>query len=569
MAVGSAGERRTPPHAMLRCTELGPLRGSRWATLAIALWAALQTLLRVPDPATLLFTRQDVAYQLTGAMQVLFGEHPFVDFRSVYGPLVFYASALGQWIGAERAVAEFVLQALAFALAYALLFRLTWAASGRFGIAFGSTLFAVTLMPRIWSYYLVLGPMLTLYTAWRYVERPGRSSLALLAVAVAVAGLFRADFGVYCALGAFIAVGTRPAPSTAVRLRRVASLALAVFLCATPWLVFVAIRGGLSDYLFDSIGASAVVARVFALPFPGFNPHLIPFYRAENALPILFPLVNLVPSAALGVLIATRGRFAAEQRAQLFCALAIAQGTLVQSLHRSDYWHLLQAIPASFVLWAWLAGLAFPAGALGNRPTRAGFSRMLAAAGLVVLYGTLATHDWPGLDVVSKWRHLRLHSSSRAEVLVHAEREDLRRGPVDLVLYVRECVEPSQRILALPRLMSIYYTSGRPFGGGQMLVAPGYFTAPEDQQRMVESLQSDGTVLLIDIPHYRYDGRDENRTDLYAPIVADYLRESFVPVRRFGEAVVGVHRDRLDAFSRVHAGNRRCLGRLWERRAKR
>jgi hypothetical protein len=89
---------------------------------------------------------------------------------------------------------------------------------------------------------------------------------------------------------------------------------------------------------------------------------------------------------------------------------------------------------------------------------------------------------------------------------------------------------PGQRILAIPFETSLYFLSERPFAGGQMLMAPGYFSSDQDQRQLIETLKTQGNPLIIEAEDGGYDNRPERMTQNYAPIFYDYLSTQYRPI---------------------------------------
>jgi hypothetical protein len=501
--------------------------------VGIVLWV----LLKLPDPVTFLGDA-DQGHQLAGATQILFGEHPFVDWHTTYGPLTFYASALAQRVSGQRIIGEMVLIVIGYGTAYLILFQLLWRAGGRASLAL--IVLALVLMPRTYKYYVVLGPVAVLWAAWRYVDEPRARSLVLLASAVALTGLFRSDFGVYAGVAATAAVAGSAAPSGRVRCARVAGLVVLVVGGASPWLVWVWHAGGLSAYFADSIGGGSRIASGMALPLPSLatNPRLSVLYAVSWAL----------PACALSVL-ALRGRaIATNERVRILSAVVLAQGSLFQSAHRSEYLHLLQAIPVDFVLAVWLARRALDELASGivlyRSVAAVGLGALASAAGAGLTLTTTFS-QWPSFDPGASVEKLRVFAGSRDDVLRHVAAKAPNNWYLQAIRYVRACTERSDRILALPLLTTFFYMGERRFAGGQMGLAPGYFSTDAEQRTMIERLTREDVPLIIEMPGFSFDGMDVRKMEVFAPLVFAYLRERFVEVGRFGPAVVAVRRDVL------------------------
>jgi hypothetical protein len=489
---------------------------------------------RVPSPTAFLMYG-DWGHQMAGANQVLAGEHPFVDFKSVYGPLVFYASAAGQWLTGGRPIGEMALVVASYALAYGLLFRLFREASGGLGVAVVFTLFGLVLQPPLYKYYVVLGPVLTLTAAWRLVDREDARSYWLLAAAVAATGLYRADVGVFAAIAAAAVPLTRAAPAAA-RLRSTLGLGLAVSACASPWLVWAAWRGGLVRYFSQTISGSLGIAAGMSVPFPRFDASRA-IASIESGVFLSFVVFLALPALALLVMVATSPVDRPTFR-KIVSAALLAQGCLVQALHRSDHDHLVQALPTSLVLGAWIAGrllarLHSRTGVLAGVFTFAG-----AIASPLLL---VATHQvqQPTFRIATILERLGVYAQRPADVLAYIERLHPGLWIAELTRYARTHSEPGQRILALPSpLQNVYYFAERPFAGGQLVIAPGAFSSEQDQRALVERLEREPLALVLDMPLWSLEGLEERKARSFAPILWAYLTQRFPEVKAFGRGVV-------------------------------
>jgi hypothetical protein len=112
------------------------------------------------------------------------------------------------------------------------------------------------------------------------------------------------------------------------------------------------------------------------------------------------------------------------------------------------------------------------------------------------------------------------------------------------IAYIDRCTSPGEPILALPLLTNIYYLAGRPFGGGQMLLVPGFFTTDEDQELMIERLQAHPAALMLDMPGFQLDGMESRRVESFAPLVHDYLERAFEDVGPIGPIMARLPRQR-------------------------
>jgi hypothetical protein len=496
-------------------------------------------LLRIPAPLSFALDA-DQGQQLAGARQLLHGEHPFIDFRSTYGPLTYYASAVAQIVSGGRPLGEVTLALSAYTITYTLLFSLMLRASGRSVVAAFWLGIALLTSPRFYKYYIVAGPVLVLWTGWRYREEPSRLRLWLTAGAVTATALYRLDFGVYAGLTAAFLVAVDPMRWTE-RGRRLVVFAVACLAWASPWLLWAWTRGGLGNYLVDSL-RGIEHARGMALPFP--RPAADDPWSLANGVWVAFVACFMLPIVT--VLVACLRRPWSDTRADVVGAALLGQGTLLQASHRSDLPHLLQAIPVLYVSCAWLTGEALEVLRRGGLMARVCAS--VATFGLVGLAAVLAAAahangSWPQWTPRQAVSHIVTYANSRPVFLDVLEREYPNEPALHAIRYLRDCTRAEQRILALPLLTSYYYLSDRAFGGEKMYLAPGFFNAPADEARMIEVMRRQDVAAVVDQPDLVLDGDARRRMAVYAPAVSRFLDGHYVETDRFGPLRVRLRAD--------------------------
>lgn len=508
---------------------------------AAALVTAAWTALRWPLPVWMLGDN-DWLHQLGGANQILHGEHPFIDWHTDYGPLRYYPSALAQWLLGPRTLAELLLVTLAYTAGYTLLFKLLWEVSGRRVVAGVLLAVALVLAPRLFKYYVLLGPVLSLWAAWRYIERQSSLLLAALAAMAVVFGLFRVDFGAFAGVAAVaaIAVGPGSLRARAQRLARYVGWLLALL---APWFIWLAAQGGVTSYLVDTLLVAPGHAAAMALPFPRFDASA-PLLGAANAVFLLYACYFALPAVVAGAALFTRICRDETERRKIITAAALAQAVLVHAAHRSDYSHLLQAIPVSFVLLAWLAGHALDYRSTGKT------LRAVAAAAAAVLAIAVGLSMWAGMTVGGFPSRLAgqgllaagVHALPREEMMRHLAATHPDDPRVQAVQYLHACTAPTDHIVALPPWIGFYYFADRMFGGTQPNWSPGFFSAEADQQRWIATAQRQKVGLVLGDFSRILDGRSERVFGTYSALVSDYIADEYVPIGRFGPIVVRARR---------------------------
>lgn len=482
----------------------------------------------------------DSGHQLAGATQVLHGQHPFVDFEATYGPLVFYASALAQLIFGERLLGEFVLCAFGYALAYGLMALLIRHISAKAWPVLLFGVLVVLALPRLYKYYIVLGPVLVVWFAWRYIRQPSLANIVWLALAVVFTGLFRADLGVYSAVAAIIAVLIQSLPNFSA-LQRVLILLGTVCLLALPWLLFLLWRGGLQHYFYDMVAGGLSIATGMSLGFPAPQLNQALFSEANIFFITTLFFVSF-PLVVWGVVALRWKSLEATQRKLLLVTATLYTLSIFQVVSRFDFPHLSQTLPLAFLLAAWMAGELFSPSTL---PRAQGLSRALAVC--LCLMCTLPAvlggrNGWTGPNIVDLPEKITQFSLPKDQLLTNAN-TPVRYGYITTMLYLRRCVRDGQSLMALPALTTFPYFTDRPFGGGQIGVVSGYFVTQADQERIVAKMKEQDIPLIVYVPNYAFDNLPTRTLEASAPLVAKYIKANYRVLKRVGALNVLLRRD--------------------------
>ncbi len=518
-------------------------RHLRLTTAAIAAIACYWTLALYPIPAHLL-AEHGQGYQLAAASEILAGRHPVLDFNETYGPLTFYASAAAQWVSGGRVLGEVGLIAAAFALSYALLFRLMIGCGVDLRVAVAVAGAAIVVQPAGYRYYLLLCPLLVLAAGWRYLERPGRGRLALLGLAVTVAGLFRPDLGVYTTVTALVLI---LAAGHARPVRTAAELLAWILVAAAPWLLWLAWHGRLGDYLYiSSLEAMQEAAgRAKPPPWPDWSAGLL---AEQNAKAFLFRLPVLMLGLAAAMLVVRRAELRGAARARLWAALTLAALTTLLASHIVDWIHVRDTFPVRFLLLGWIATGALAAGAAGAAWwTR----RLLPLAAVAVLaggaiVGSLVKEGVSGLAPARLAAKLGDYALTRDALLARMRGETFR---AELYEYIRDHSAPHETVFAVLECPGLNYFANRRFASRQMAIFPGYFASPRHQQRMMAEIRRGPTAFVV-IDHLEMVDYPEGAMARFAPDVLRFLNEEFVEVARIGYCRVLAPRGRVAPESR-------------------
>jgi hypothetical protein len=193
------------------------------------------------------FSNDEFGY-LARARQIQAGDVPFRDFNDPGWFLTDYVSAGAQWLGGYNLRSQALLTIGMLSIAAVLTFLLAWRAAGSLLAALIAVAIQIGLDPRHYNY-----PKLVLYAAaitaaWAYVDRPTHARLAVLGAIVGIGFLFRHDHLLY--LGALGALTVAFVHRGSIRnvLPAAARLCTAAALFVVPFLIFLALNGGIGEY---------------------------------------------------------------------------------------------------------------------------------------------------------------------------------------------------------------------------------------------------------------------------------------------------------------------------------
>ncbi len=216
------------------------------------------------------FTNDEFGY-LSRARQIQAGEVPFRDFNDPGWFLTDALSAAAQWLGGYNLRSEALLTIAMLALGAALTFALARRISGSLVAALVAIALHIALEPRHYNYPKIVLYAAGLALAWRYVERPGRIRLCALGVLIGVAFLFRHDHLVYLGALGLLTIALVHRASMSAFVRAAAGLGAAIAACIVPFLLFLALNGGVGDYFRTALVYVTRDAQRTSFSFPRFS----------------------------------------------------------------------------------------------------------------------------------------------------------------------------------------------------------------------------------------------------------------------------------------------------------
>ena len=446
---------------------------------------------------------------LVGAQQMLFGEWPTRDFFDPGLPMAYAASAAAQLLFGRNLFAEAVLTSTAIGLAAGLTVVTARRLSGSLAIGILAALFEVAIFPRGYAY-----PAILLYAAaplliWWYQERP-TSWVRMLALAlfVQVAFLLRHDHGLFTGIVVALAAATGSGAPTSTREvgRRVASLALLMFVAAVPYLTYVSLNGGLVRYFAQGIAFSAAEAADNHLVLPPFGQALS---LAKNCEAFLFFLFYLLPVSAALVWVTTRGR----DRWTVFARIApiIVMAILVDRAFLRDELatRLANAIVPAVLLCAWLAGEISRAASPGRRAMlRTAALAVAIVCGVAVTTVGRTEEQFNRAGLFGGLRRMPERFAERSAEL--HERFNERQMPSRLITplipffeYVDRCTTTEHHLLLPGFSPEVAVYAGRPFAGGRYTMLKGYVDDPDARRQLQERVEAQVVPFVVIEPNYK------------------------------------------------------------------
>jgi hypothetical protein len=427
-----------------------------------------------------------------GRQILVYGEHPFADFRDPGYFLTLYVSAAAQAVTGGGLVGEAVITSAAIAAAGALTFWLAESASGSFVIGLIAAYVTLLVSPRAYDYDKVLFYMSGLALAWRYADSPTRGRLAAAGVCTSIAGLFRYDNGLFVMVACVATIlvrrwrtPSRMLPDSAVYL----STVLAV---AAPALIFVQSSAGLQE-AFRQITTYAVQEGQRSGLF---KVHSLSLDRVSISYVLI---VATVPIALLQLLLLVRRGHGALR----FAGPKILAGALLLScvtvfiLRDSLDSRIGAAAPLAAVLAASIAGQ-------WRSSDRAADTYPLRSWAARVAMLLLATTTIAAVFVQVVGLDLLVAPSTVVEDFADIPRawgpprpgaRYYRDSPV--ARYLAACTPPEARVFINWFDPQVPFFAQRGFAGGMSVVFGSHWSSDADQRRTIEQMESQNVPVVI------------------------------------------------------------------------
>jgi hypothetical protein len=181
---------------------------------------------------------------LSEAAEVVDGAIPGVDFFDPTRPLQYYLSAAGLWLFGHQLLTEAVLSVGLMSLGTALVFVAGVQLSSSVPLGLLAAAFTAATLPRLYSYPKILIPAVALLAAWRFIDKPSRSSLSAMCLATAMSFYFRFDHGPWVGIALIAAILARYAGQWRQTITHATMYAAGVTLLCAPFVLFLVASGG-------------------------------------------------------------------------------------------------------------------------------------------------------------------------------------------------------------------------------------------------------------------------------------------------------------------------------------
>jgi hypothetical protein len=411
-----------------------------------------------------------------GRQILVYGDHPFADFRDPGYFLTLYVSAAAQAVSGGGLIGELVVTSAAIAAAGTVTFYLAAAASGSLTIALLAACLTVVVSPRYYDYDKVFFYMAGLALCWRYVDAPGEGRLAAAAVVSAAASLFRYDNGLYLMAACTTAIAVRHWRAPGRLVRDLAVYVAVVIVTLVPALLFVHLTIGIPEAFRQIATYAAVEGRRSDL----FKP---PPLRMDQTF-ILYVLTLAIGPVALlhlGFRAREKRRVLPFAAAKVVAAAVLCACVCVFVLRDPISARIGAAVPIVAVLAAAIAGQW--RGQAGVIPVVA---LVVCAGALVVMFAQRDGRLLLAPSIVAA--RLRALTSDPAGSPPRPGYVPDNGALGALASYLRRCTAPDARVLVASFAPEVFFSAQRGFAGGMAVFLGTHWSSEADQRRTVKQM---------------------------------------------------------------------------------
>jgi hypothetical protein len=495
--------------------------GATAACIFIFTW-----LLRFNDPnGSFAGLTDDHFFYAVRGWQILYGDIPVRDFVDHGAPLHFYLAGAVQRLFGRGTLSELTFTATMLAGGAALVFWLAVRASGSIAAGLLGTAVHVSLFPRFYNYPKVLVYAAAIPLLWWLADKPSRSPRFWLALATAVAFLFRHDHGVYVAAGVILVLLLAPGLAWTARARHAVLYAVLTIVMLAPYLMFVQLNGGLAAYAAQTASWAARERERTPMEWPGLADYpdgvsdetqqspgpLKPIWIVrDNATAWWYYVELLLPFLVLAVVAVSRDGFRSGwPRARLKMTIVALLGLILNAGFLRTPLDARLADPSvpHAIMIAWLA-VAVPT--MLRTPVswapsilrwRMALGTALAAVAAAVGFVAVATLSHGFYDRIDNagltegprravQGALSVSRTLRADwELATWQSRNGRSDFMTLARYLNACTSPGARIFVQPYIPQVLALARRAFAGGHADLRPGFFATERDQRLILARLQ--------------------------------------------------------------------------------
>ena len=475
----------------------------------------------------------DHYFYVVRGWQMLWGELPDRDFVDIGAPLTFALSAAAQLVVGRGAWAEILLAVTMLALAAGLSYYAAERASGSILAAGAATLFQIALFPRFYNYPKLITYALAIPVTWGLLDRPTLARRLALAAITVFSLLLRHDHGVFVGLLVVVTIlfSTR---AWREKIREISIYAALVFALTLPYLVYLAVNGGIVTHFLVANAWSMRDRSRAPLKLPGFSMPAAdalmgaPWILAQvNVTAWVFYLLVVLPFIVFALLAWSRDAWRPhwpDARAKIAGVAVLAVILNAGFLRGALNARLADVMVPHTVLVAWLLAAVSTLLVRGRAVTGDGTRRVSPLARFAIPIAVYAVTVFtalavaPGLREALRDSHIGLDPGAivgRAQEITGRFRETWplerwtspeSRGPIKLAFYFEACTEPTDRVFVSQYLPQVPALSRRAFAGGHPDLRPGFFATEADQQLFLQRIIAESVPVLILPPASEYGG---------------------------------------------------------------
>ena len=490
-------------------------------------------------PVEYFFVDPDQGVQLAIGDKILNGEQPYIDVAvGIYGPLVFYATALFQYLFNKHLAGEIILIILAFAITTTFLFILINKITGKSYLAFLTTLLFILLCPRFYKYYIVLGPIIFLSALFRFTRSSKITSAFILGIACGINILYRFDLGAVCVFTSFLVITIIKRSSfTDFCYSSIATLS-GILITILPWLIYLSTRIELFEFFIKHFSQIKDMSSGLYLPSPKYHSNEALFTKLNSYffLYYLFPLVPIALIASLPLHKSQR-----TPKIFLFACSIFSLLLFAQALHRSDIPHFLQAIFPSIVTLGILWSIIIET--ISTKRISIIVLACFAAIVTILCFPLSFATSIEGKAFASTdfWSKIYTYTLSRSET-----RKYLLQNPpggyfnwaVNLSEYLHNHTDTRDSIIIWPYQPQLYYWSERPFATTRSHLIPNRLTEDKQQEKIINQISQANVKYIVDFPNWSYDSGNDATHHKYFSMVMSYIKKNYKIVKKFGNATL-------------------------------